>query len=158
MTTAFDLAVASVLSEEGGYTNDSRDPGGETKYGICKRSYPALDIRNLTREQAIHIYQTDYWDACRCSDLPSRIAVAVFDSAVNSGVGFAARTLQRALRVTDDGRVGPNTVAAAYTVADESLLLMHFYGHRLKMLADLATWDVFGRGWARRVARDLTGA
>ena len=30
----FDAAVARVLESEGYYSNDSRDPGGETKYGI----------------------------------------------------------------------------------------------------------------------------
>ena len=52
----FKLAIPRVITNEGGYVNDPDDPGGETKYGISKRSYPALDIKNLTVEQATAIY------------------------------------------------------------------------------------------------------
>ena len=52
----FDYFIERVLVHEGGYVNDPRDPGGETKYGIAKRSYPGVDIRNLTRAQAVGIW------------------------------------------------------------------------------------------------------
>ncbi|WP_425526518.1 glycosyl hydrolase 108 family protein [Xanthomonas oryzae] len=52
-----------MLSHEGGYVNDPRDPGGETQWGISKRAYPELNIRALTRDQAIEIYRRDYWGA-----------------------------------------------------------------------------------------------
>ena len=61
MSSSFDLAIPIVLENEGGYVNDPADPGGETKYGISKRSYPALDIKNLTVEQATAIYLRDFW-------------------------------------------------------------------------------------------------
>lgn len=69
MSENFEKAVAFVLRHEGGYTNDNRDPGGETKFGISKRAYPSLDIKNLTEEQAKVIYRRDYWDRAGCGDL-----------------------------------------------------------------------------------------
>ena len=109
---SFATAIERVLSEEGGYVNDIRDAGGETKYGISKRAYPSVDIASLTLDDAKAIYKRDYWDACRCDELPDRIAAALFDSAVNSGRGPAVKWLQQALNVTADGVIGTMTAAA----------------------------------------------
>jgi hypothetical protein len=62
MSEHFERAVAFVLRHEGGYVNDPRDPGGETKYGISKRAYPRLDIKGLTEADAKEIYRRDYWE------------------------------------------------------------------------------------------------
>lgn len=154
----FDAAVARVLESEGYYSNDPRDAGGETKYGISKRAYPSVDIASLTLDGAKAIYRRDYWDALRCDELPPRIAFALFDSAVNSGRGPALKWLQQALNVAADGAIGPVTIQAAKQAAgDVEGVLMRFYGYRLRMLTDLATWPSFSRGWVRRVARDLIG-
>ena len=83
MRDTFDTAVTAVLSYEGGYVNDPNDPGGETNWGISKRAYPNLDIRNLTRDRAIQIYRRDYWDSLGCDQFPPAIVIALFDSAVN---------------------------------------------------------------------------
>lgn len=90
MDDHFGSAVRFVLAREGGYSNDPDDPGGETKYGICKRFYPHLDIKNLTRAEAEAIYKTDYWDRVGCPALPWPTDLIVFDTAVNHGVSFAA--------------------------------------------------------------------
>ena len=74
-----------IIKVEGGYVNDPDDPGGETKYGISKRAYPKLDIKNMTKDLAREIYKRDYWDACGCDDLPPGLDVAAFDAAVNMG-------------------------------------------------------------------------
>ena len=58
---SFNKIIEKVLEHEGGYVNDPKDLGGETKYGITKRFYPDVDIKNLTKEQAKTIYHTDYW-------------------------------------------------------------------------------------------------
>lgn len=79
-----------VLKWEGKtYTNDPHDPGGETKYGISKKAYPKEDIKNLTEERALEIYEKDYWDASGCNELPYPYNIAVFDTAVNCGVSRA---------------------------------------------------------------------
>lgn len=88
----FEQAFKIVVGEEGGYVNDPRDPGGETKFGISKRAYPNLDIAQLTLEQAQQIYLRDYWDECGCDAMPWERALCVFDMAVNQGQG-AARAL-----------------------------------------------------------------
>ncbi len=93
----FEEALAFVLAHEGGYSCDPRDPGGETKYGISRRSYPGLDIANLSREQAASIYRRDYWDALGLSRLPMELALPIFDAAVNAGREPAVRWLQEAL-------------------------------------------------------------
>lgn len=99
-----------VLSWEGGYVNDPRDPGGETKYGISKRAHPSVDIRNLTIQQAHEIYRADYWERIRGDYLPPRAAIAVMDFAVHSGVPAASLALQGEVGAKQDGVIGPRTI------------------------------------------------
>lgn len=94
MKESWEKAIEFVLSIEGGYVNDPSDPGGETKYGISKRSYPNVDIKNLTEAGAKEIYKKDYWDACNCDHLSIGIDAVVFDTAVNMGIGTAKSILQ----------------------------------------------------------------
>lgn len=149
---AFRQAVAFVLADriEGGYVNDPRDPGGETNFGISKRAYPKVNIKTLTRDDAIAIYQRDYWVATGCDDLPPKIAVALFDGAINQGRTVAARLLQTALGVAVDGIIGPKTIAAAYD-ADQDDLVIQFIGLRLRRYAHTANSMTYMRGWANRV-------
>lgn len=151
---SFDRAFEAVIGHEGGYVRDPRDPGGETKFGISKRSYPRENISGLTLARAKEIYRRDFWNKVRGDDLPYAVAVNLFDGAVNSGVGQAVRWLQRAAGVADDGIIGPITLRAALT-ADAEALAARFNGHRLQFMTDLSTWPTFGRGWARRVAANL---
>lgn len=123
MEADFKDAVEFVLEQEGGYTLDPNDPGGETNYGISRKAYPALDIKNLTREGAIEIYHRDYWKPCKCDDLPRHFAFIVFDTAVNQGPRVAIRLLQIALGVTVDGIIGPKTLAAASSAKPRAIRL-----------------------------------
>ena len=97
MKENWDKAINFVIEIEGGdtITNDLSDPGGLTRYGISKKSYPTVDIANLTEEDAKSIYRQDYWNACNCDHLSSGIDMAVFDCAVNMGVGTAKLMLQQ---------------------------------------------------------------
>lgn len=151
-TPVFDQAVDFVLREqiEGGYVNDPRDPGGETNFGISKRSYPKENIKGLTREAAIAIYKRDYWDKPGCDKLPPKLAVALFDCAVNQGAGIAPRLLQRALGVAADGIIGPKTAAAA-AKADQDDAVIQFIGWRLRRYAFTSNASVYMRGWSNRV-------
>lgn len=155
MTSDFDKAFALVIGVEGGYTNDARDCGGETRYGISKRAYPQLDIANLTLSQARAIYRRDYWDRCRCDELPAPLDIYVFDCAVNQGVDTAVKTLQRLVGVPVDGLMGPVTLGAAARVRREMALL--YMADRAQAYAQLEGFGTFGRGWMKRlltVARD----
>lgn len=151
----FDTAFEKLIGHEGGYSNDPHDPGGETKFGISKRAYPALDIRNLTLADAKAIYKRDYWDRAQCDRLPPELAFDVFDAAVNSGIGQAIRWLQRSVGVADDGYVGPLTLGALVRDDDPSAVQARFNGHRLAFMTNLSTWQTFGKGWARRIAVNL---
>ena len=137
---------------EGGYVNDAHDPGGETNFGIFRRSYSRVNIRDLTRDDAIAIYRRDFWDASNCDALPEKMAVARFDCAVNQGPGIAPKLLQKALGVTPDGVIGPRTLAAADR-ADVDELLIQFISWRLRRYAFTANASTYMRGWSVRILR-----
>lgn len=146
---SFDSAIAFVLSYEAGYVNDPQDPGGETNFGISKRSYPSLDIKVLTRERAVEIYRKDFWTRCRCDDLPPGIAFLMMDTAVNQGPQRAVQMLQQALGVKADGVIGPSTIQAALQ-AKESVLIAEFVARRCSAYAMTANVQRYGLGWMRR--------
>ena len=150
----FDKAFERVIGHEGGYVNDPRDPGGETKFGISKRAYPYADIKNLTLNDAKAIYRKDYWNRCHIDDLPDSVRFDMFDTAVNSGVATAIKMMQRAVGVKPDGVWGPNTTAAVQRVSEYDLD-KKFSGYRLMYLTDLPVWPSFSKGWVRRVASNL---
>lgn len=150
----FDQAFEQLIGHEGGYVNNSNDRGGETKFGISKRSYPALDIKSLTLDNAKAIYRTDYWDKCMCDRLPALIRFDVFDTAVNSGVRMAIRLVQKAMNLKDDGVIGPITLEAINRANGVSLSVI-FNAERLIYMTSLTDWQYFGKGWARRVASNL---
>ena len=83
-----------VFKWEGGYVNDPDDPGGETNFGISKKTYPKVDIKNLTKERARAIYKKDYWDMCLCDELDSPADIIVFDTAVSMGLKKALTLFQ----------------------------------------------------------------
>ena len=87
----FDKIIEFTLKYEGGYVNDPDDPGGETRFGISKRSYPNVDIKNLTIEEAKKIYKRDYYDAVDFGIMDEKTKNALFDTAVNCGVGTARK-------------------------------------------------------------------
>jgi lysozyme family protein len=150
--SAFDQAFEIVIGHEGGYSHNAADPGGETKYGISKRSYPSVNIGALTLDQAKAIYLTDYWNKAGCDLCDPGLALIVFDAAVNNGVGQAVRWLQGALGVAADGVIGPAT-RQAIRQADAQKTLVELHASRINMMANLATWKTFGRGWSRRLAQ-----
>ena len=114
MKENFDKSLKMILHHEGGYVNHPRDPGGETNLGVTKRVYEewggTKDMRDLTQEDVAPIYEKNYWGRAKCDHLPSGLDLAVFDWAVNSGVGRAAKKLQTMIGTEADGGIGPNTL------------------------------------------------
>ncbi len=153
----FDECFEKLIGHEGGYVNDPRDPGGETKFGISKRAHPSLDIGSLTLDDAKKLYKRDYWERAQCDRLHPNLAFQVFDGAVNSGIGNSIRWLQEASGVAVDGVVGPLTLRKVGDM-EPSIIIARYNGVRLKFMASLSTFDVFGRGWARRIAANLMEA
>ena len=149
---AFDTAFDRLLGNEGGYVNNPNDPGGETNWGIAKRSYPSVDIENLTRDGAKEIYRRDFWTPL--GDTSDAIKFQVFDFAVNSGIQTAIRKLQAAIGVADDGHWG-DVSAAKLATLNQNSVVMRFVAQRIRFWTLLSTWPTFGKGWANRAAADL---
>jgi len=152
----FDQAFEQLIGHEGGYVNDARDPGGETQWGVSKRSYPAVDIKALTMDGAKVIYRRDFWAKCRADELPAAVRFDVFDGAVNSGVGQSIKWLQLAIGTNSDGALGPMTLAAL-AEQQPAAVAARYNGHRLLFMTDLKNWSAFSGGWARRIALNLIG-
>ena len=148
----FDQAFDRLIGHEGGYMNDPRDTGGETNWGISKRSYPNVDIKNLTKEQAKIIYERDFWEPLGSAD--SAIKYQVFDFAVNGGLSVAIRKLQSAIGVADDGHWGPISSAKLMQM-DKNDVLLRYNAFRLKFYTSLSNWPTYGKGWTNRVAGNL---
>ena len=148
----FDIAFDRLIGAEGGYVNDPKDPGGETKFGISKRSYPNVDIANLTVGDARNIYLRDFWNPLGVAH--PAIKFQVFDFAVNSGIQTAIRKLQAAIGVADDGHWGPIS-AAALEGMDVNDVLMRFMALRLRFWTRCSAWSAMGAGWVNRGARQL---
>lgn len=150
----FDEAFDRLLGHEGGYVNDPKDAGGETNWGISKRQYPTLDIRNLTREAAKSIYLRDYWQRVGCDQLPSLVRFAAFDLAVNAGTEQAIKALQLAVACIADGVIGPIT-RAAIAATDPYRIAVRVNAAGLEYRTNAKSWPSHGRGWTRRVVANL---
>lgn len=150
----FDEVFDRLIGHEGGYANDPNDPGGETNWGISKRSYPNVDIKNLSRDEAKEIYRRDFWNRINGDKLYDGVAFQVFDFAVNSGIETAVRGLQRAVGAADDGHWGPASQAAADKMS-EADQIMRINAERLDFMTRLVNWKFHGAGWARRIAGNL---
>ena len=156
MLTDFNDIIEVVLHHEGGYVNDPKDPGGETNFGIAKRSHPDVDIANLTKDGAKEIYKRDYWDGNKVEELPEELRHIYFDMCVNQGKGRAVKILQQAANakgadLTVDGGLGPMTLRA---ILKSNLELDRVRAYRVKYYADLVTrkpdLEKFYFGWFRR--------
>ena len=170
----FEEAFQQLISNEGNYTNDTRDNGNwtggkpgrgqlkGTKYGISAASYPELNIKGLTLEQAKAIYLRDFWKPFNFTEnnIPKELWFDLFDLAVNACAPGkptqAVKILQRALGVVDDGVIGVKT-KSALLASDPQLLDKRLSAHRLLFLANLSVsdWQAFGKGWVIRIANNM---
>lgn len=150
----FETAINRLLGFEGGLVDNPADPGGLTQWGISQRSYPKLNIKELTREQAVALYRRDFWARIDGDTLPEGIGFQLLDFAVNSGTGTALRVLQRAAGVADDGHIGPVTLAAIKATEPHDLI-MRFLAERLVFMTNCSNWSNASKGWVRRVAGNL---
>ena len=154
MKVTFDEIINVVLHHEGGYVNDPKDPGGETNYGVSKRAYPDVDIKNLTEDDAKDIYRRDYWDKNHCGDLPEDLRHVYFDMCVNMGAGRATKIMQetanaKGANLKIDGGMGPMTIGAMKNVELERVRAyrVKYYATLIERKPDLAK---FYFGWFKR--------
>lgn len=162
----FDQAFDRLIGAEGGFTKDRNDPGNwtggrvgvgrllGTKYGLAANTYGALDIPNITLEQAKDIYYEDWWLKAGGDVFDAALLYQMWDFAVNAGMGNAKRVLQRTVGAVDDGIVGPRTIAAVQAM-DLNDLLFKYNANKIRHYTSLSTWPTFGRGWMNRTAQNL---
>lgn len=166
MKLTFEQAFERLIGHEGKFTDDPNDRGNwttgiigkgilkGTKYGISAMTYPDLDIKNITLDQAKTIYRRDWWDKLNADNLDTAIVFQVWDFAINAGMGTAKRKLQKSVGMAEDGIIGPLTLKAIQK-ADLNDLLLKFNAERLNHYTSLSTWPRYGRTWTRRVAQQL---
>ncbi|MER8630504.1 hypothetical protein NKH55_12140 [Mesorhizobium opportunistum] len=158
MDRNFARALALVLKSEGGWSDNPADPGGATMKGVTLANFrryvradaTKADLRQISDDQVATVYRRFYWDAVLGAELPDGVDYAVFDFAVNSGPGRAAKYLQAAVGAVQDGRIGPATLGAA-RAKPAGVVIDQLCDARLAFLKRLPTWPTFGRGWSDRV-------
>ena len=155
----FQKAVKVVLAHEGGYADVTGDSGGETNFGISKRWYPNINIKELTVAQATAIYYRDYWRLYGYGRLQkTSVATKVFDLAVNMGAANAHLCLQRVLkragkRIKLDGILGQHTISLANKMDEEMLLAglrVEAAAHYRRLITANPVLKKFEQGWMRR--------
>jgi len=157
MNKNYDHCLEMLLEHEGGFVNHPDDPGGITNLGVTKKVYEGWvdrevteqEMRDLTKEDVAPIYKSNYWDRCKCNSLESGLDFTIFDWAVNSGPGRAAKALQKSVGATEDGAIGPATLALVSNNGVENLI-EDVSRQRQLFYESLNTFDTFGRGWTRR--------
>lgn len=158
MSLSFQQIFDRLIGHEGGYVNDLQDPGGETNWGVTKRTAQANgytgNMKTMTRQQAYEIYRRAFWLRYNCEQMPDAVAYQFFDAAVNHGFGNASRMLQRAVGVLDDGIIGKYSLEAINrNPISDTLMVLN--GERLNFYTRLKNFDRFGKGWVNRVAQNL---
>ena len=161
MKDNFADALTALLVHEGGYANNPADPGGMTNLGVTASTWAMWvghdvnekQMRALTPSIVAPLYRRKFWDACRADELISGLDYAVFDYAVNSGVGRAIKALQNCVGVASDGGFGTTTMAAVSQFKGDAAktLIEEYCDNRLQFLKSLKTFPVFGKGWEKRV-------
>lgn len=154
--SSFDDAFDSLIGNEGGYSNNPKDPGGETMWGVTARvaraSGYAGAMRELPRDTAKAIAKKLYWDPLHLDEFDPRVAFQIFDTNYNGG--HCVIWMQGAAGAQVDGLIGPHTIAAVQTVPPWQFILK-WNALRLGYYTSLKTWSTFGRGWANRIADNL---
>lgn len=158
MRENWEKVFTEVIKSEGGYVNHPDDPGGPTNLGITQatlsrylgRAATVADVRALTKETVKPIYRRNFWDVIRGDELPSGVDYATYDFAVNSGPTRAARYLQSVVGVVQDGRIGPETIAAVNRYSAEDVV-KKLVAKRRGYLMGLRAWRTFGKGWNNRL-------
>ncbi|MCW3657534.1 hypothetical protein K6L27_05050 [Burkholderia cenocepacia] len=154
--SSFDDAFDALIGNEGAYSNNPKDPGGETMWGVTARVARAAGytgpMRELPRDTAKAIAKRLYWDPLHLDQLDPRVAFQIFDANYNGG--HPVIWMQGAAGASVDGVLGPKTIAAVQAT-DPLRFILRWNALRLTYFTSLSTWATFGKGWTRRVATNL---
>lgn len=159
----FITAVELILKHEGGFVNHPADKGGPTNWGITQKVYEAFkgrpvtlnEMMNMSRNDAISIYKKQYWDKIGGDSLKYySVALTLFDQAVNRGTGAVIKQAQAVLGLTQDGGMGPKTIAALNALPDTDFIpkfIMLAEQSYKNIVAKNPTQVVFLNGWMKRI-------
>lgn len=165
MPGRFDECISLIMSPkiEGGFSNHKADRGGATNFGVTQAAYnawrlkmhlPQQSVKLATPAECKSLYLSEYWIPSKAEKLPEPVDLIMFDMAINSGAGNAAKALQRALGVKPDGAIGPATLAAVAS-ADPIMLARRFLDRREDFYEEIVDRDpsqaVFLNGWKNRL-------
>jgi len=154
--SSFDYAFDALIGNEGGYSNNPADPGGETMWGVTERVACAYGyagyMKDLPRDTAKAIAKKLYWDPLHLDSFDPRIAFQIFDANYNGG--HCVIWMQGASGAPVDGLIGPQTIAAVQAVPPWQFIL-RWNALRLRYYTSLKTWATFGKGWTNRIADNL---
>lgn len=156
---SFETCLTETLKWEGAWSNHPDDPGGPTMRGIIQRVYdawrkrnglPKRSVRHIEEHELQAIYRENYWQLVRGDELPPGVDLCVFDYGVNSGPSRSVSHLQEVLGVKVDGNMGPVTIDAV-NAADPVEIVKKLCARRRKFVRQIKTYNVFGKGWNRRI-------
>lgn len=164
-----------LIHHEGGFTDDQRDSGnakgdghgneGSTMLGVTAYNWakwtgkpaPKEVMRKLTKDDVKPLYKKNYWDTCRCDDLPSGLDISIADLSVNAGKSRASKILQRIVGVSQDGAIGNQTLKAVADFEPKELIEKYYDG-REGFYRSLDDYKIYGKGWSRRNKETLEKA
>ncbi|OQB05763.1 MAG: putative Peptidoglycan domain protein [bacterium ADurb.Bin212] len=151
----FDKFIQIIIDLEGGDLLHSHpnDPGGLTKFGISKKSFPQVDIENLTYESASRFYYHEFYLKYKLDKLYPSLSLCVLDAAINQGPGTAIRLLQRSVKAKEDGILGADTIKLCMDRANQDALVQDFLCNRILLYTKIGNFAIFGRGWIKRILK-----
>lgn len=160
LNLSFQEIIQYTLDFEGGYVNNKDDPGGETNYGISKKSFPKLDIKNLTLEEAKKIYFLNYFVPLNIEHINNKnLRFKLFDMAVLCGLKTSIKNLQNCLNLItglnliEDGILGSKTNLAIQSITNQEGLVWTVakgFEDYLSHLATKKNLTQFKFGWMKR--------
>lgn len=169
MTDTFYKILPHLFAYEGGYVNDSRDPGKATNMGITHKTLATWrgvrpsrllvqEVINLEKSEAVAIYKAQYWESVKGDQLPPALAFALFDFAVNSGPVRAVKELQKIVGTKADGIIGGMTIRALRRQGCVRLLVKELCDRRILWMkrskhreTGAPLWPTYRNGWTKRV-------
>lgn len=153
-----DILAPFIRSHEGGFANHPKDPGGATNKGVTLKTYQSFfpgktveDLKKITDQEWNHIFKSGFWDKVRADEIHDQsVANLIADWAYNSGVGGAAKEIQKVLGVPVDGIIGPKTIEAINT-REPKELFASLHQARGNYYRGLKNFSTFGKGWMNRL-------
>ena len=145
LSRAWDL----VQKWEGGYSNDPDDSGGETNFGIAKNFNPGVDVKNITKQDAMNIFRDKYYNPSGAERMSPALGLYLADAAFNQGLGGMRDIMKNAIGTTD---------IDAMNAMDQKQVLEAVHNARMNRYRSHDKWDKYGKGWTNRANDALARA